>query len=58
MHTQDDTAKAILDAAADYVFTVKANRPTLLTALKKLAWTKVPVGARSTETGHGRRHRQ
>lgn len=55
MHTQDDTAEVILDAGAHYVFTVKGNRPTLLAALKKLPWTKVPVGARSTETGHGRR---
>ena len=54
-HTHDDTAKAILDAGADYVLTVKANRPKLLAALKKLPWNKVPVGARSTETGHRRR---
>ncbi|MFT3872309.1 MAG: ISAs1 family transposase [Nocardioides sp.] len=55
MHTQDDTAKVILDAGADYVFTVKANRPKLLAALKKLPWNKVPAGARSTDRGHGRR---
>lgn len=55
MHTQDDTAKAITDAGADYVFTVKANRPTLLAALKALPWKDVPVGARATQTGHGRR---
>ena len=55
MHTQDDTAQAILDADADYVFTVKANRPTLLKALKALPWNKVPVGSRSTDHGHGRR---
>jgi hypothetical protein len=29
MHTQDDTAAAILAAGAHYVFTVKGNRPTL-----------------------------
>ncbi|WP_462285440.1 ISAs1 family transposase [Nostocoides sp.] len=55
MHTQDDTAATILDAGADYVFTVKANRPTLLSALKKLPWNKVPVGSRTTQLGHGRR---
>jgi predicted transposase YbfD/YdcC len=55
MHTQDDTAQAITDAGADYVFTVKANRPRLLAALKKLPWTQVPIGARSTQHGHGRR---
>lgn len=55
MHTQDDTAAAILAAGADYVFTVKANRPTLLKALKALPWTEVPVGSTSTDRAHGRR---
>jgi predicted transposase YbfD/YdcC len=55
MHTQDETAKTITDAGADYVFTVKANRPTLLKALKALPWNKVPAGARTTQHGHGRR---
>ncbi len=58
MHTQDETAKTIIDAGADYVFTLKANRPRLLAALKRLPWlpwNKVPTGARSTQHGHGRR---
>ena len=55
MHTQDDTATAILDAGADYVLTVKANRPTLHKALKALPWRQVQVGASSTQRGHGRR---
>lgn len=55
MHTQDETAKTILDAGADYVFTVKANRPTLLKALKALPWNKVPTGSQATDRGHGRR---
>lgn len=55
MHTQNDTATAILDAGADYVFTVKGNRPALLKALKALPWNKVPVASRSTDRGHGRR---
>lgn len=55
MHTQVDTARAILAAGADYVFTVKANQRALLKSLKKLPWAKVPVGSRSTERGHGRR---
>ena len=58
MHTQDDTAQAIRDAGADYVFTVKANRPTLLKALKALPWAAVPVGSTSTDHGHGRRVRR
>lgn len=55
MHTQADTAKAILAAGADYVFTVKANRPTLLKALKALPWKSVPLGSGSTRHDHGRR---
>lgn len=55
MHTQDDTARAIVAAGADYVFTVKANRPTLLAALKRLPWNQVPVGSQTTQRGHGRR---
>lgn len=58
MHTQDDTAKVILDAGADYVFTVKANRPMLLAALKTLPWKEVRVGSTSAERGHGRRVRR
>jgi predicted transposase YbfD/YdcC len=55
MHTRSDTATAITAAGADYVFTVKANQPTLLKALKVLPWNKVPRGSQSTEHGHGRR---
>lgn len=55
MHTQTDTAAAIVEAGADYVFTVKNNQPSLLRLLKKLPWREVPVGSRTTERGHGRR---
>lgn len=55
MHTQGDTAQVIVGAGADYVFTVKANQPKLLAALKTLPWTTVPTGSRSTEHSHGRR---
>ena len=57
MHTQTDTATAITDAGGDYVFTVKANQPSLYAACKKLPWRQ--VGAHSTTaTGHGRRVRR
>lgn len=46
MHTQDDTAQTILDGHADYVFTVKANRPKLLAVLKGLPWKEVPGHSR------------
>ncbi len=54
MHTQTDTAAAIVDAGGDYVFTVKANQPTLYAACKALPWKQVPARS-STQTGHGRR---
>ena len=57
MHTQHDTAQAILDRQADYVMTVKANMPTLYRQLKKLPWAAVPA-ASSVSTGHGRRARR
>jgi len=54
MHTQADTAQAILTANADYLFTVKANQPRLLARLKALPWNGVPAH-RETHTGHSRR---
>ncbi len=36
MHTQHDTAQAILGRGAGYVMTVKASMPTLCRQLKKL----------------------
>ena len=57
MHTQTDTAKAILARQADYVMTVKANMPTLYRQLKKLPWAQVPAVSSVTED-HGRRARR
>ena len=54
MHTQTDTAQAILDAGADYVFTVKGNQPGLHKRLKALPWRDVPAHT-STDTTRGRR---
>lgn len=57
MHTQHDTAQAILNAGGDYVFTVKNNQPRLRKACKDLPWAKVP--AHSVRTGgHGRATRR
>lgn len=53
MHTQTDTAQLIIDAKADYVFTVKGNQPTLFGQLKALPWAKVPAHT-STQKRHGR----
>jgi predicted transposase YbfD/YdcC len=57
LHTQHDTAKAILGRHADYVMTVKANMPTLYRQLKKLPWAGIPA-ASSVSTDHGRRARR
>ena len=57
MHTQADTAKAILARQADYVMTVKANMPTLYRQLKKLPWAQVPAVSSVTDD-HGRRARR
>lgn len=53
MHTQRDTAIYITDRGADYVFTVKANQPSLRAALTGLPWQQVPAH-RHTEHSHGR----
>jgi predicted transposase YbfD/YdcC len=57
LHTQADTAQAILGRHADYVMTVKGNMPTLHRQLKKLPWASVPAVS-SAGTGHGRRARR
>lgn len=57
MHTQTDTATAILSGGGDYVFTVKANQPALHAACRKLPWSQVPASS-SVSTGHGRRVRR
>jgi hypothetical protein len=52
MHTQHDTAKAIIGRQADYVMAVKANMPALHRQLKKLPWAAIPaVSAVSTDPG-------
>ena len=57
MHTQHDTAEAILGRGAEYVMTVKANMPTLYRKLKKLPWAAIPAVS-SVSTDHGRRARR
>jgi predicted transposase YbfD/YdcC len=57
MHTQHDTAQAILARQADYVMTVKANMPTLYKQLKRLPWAGIPAVS-DVSGGHGRRARR
>ena len=54
LHTQTDTATLITAAGGDYVFTVKANMPTLHANLKTLPWKNIPSTTSAT-TGRGRR---
>ena len=57
MHTQTDTAELITNAGGHYVFTVKANTPSLLAACKALPWKHVPEHTR-VHVGRGRRVRR
>src|SRR5580692_12093900 len=54
MHTQHDTAQAVLDRKAYYVMTVKGNMPTLFRQLKKLPWPRI-LAVSAVSTDHGRR---
>jgi len=44
LHTQTDTAQAVLDRKVDYVMTVKGHMPTLFRQLKKLPRGQSPLG--------------
>ena len=57
MHTQTDTAKAIIDGGGHYALTVKNTQPGLYGACKALPWAKVPARS-GVDTGHGRRARR
>jgi hypothetical protein len=52
--TQTETAMTITGAGGDYVFTVKANMPTLHAKLKDLPWKDMPSYT-TTTTRRGRR---
>ncbi|MBL0887599.1 ISAs1 family transposase [Myceligenerans sp. I2] len=53
-HTNPATAKAVRDAGADYVLTVKGNTGGLHARLKALPWKNIPATT-SRSRGHGRR---
>jgi predicted transposase YbfD/YdcC len=55
LHTHADAAEYLVSVhKAHYVFTVKANQPTLLARCRRLTWHRVPVLARTRDRGHGR----
>jgi predicted transposase YbfD/YdcC len=56
-HPSHDTATYLLKRDAGYVFTVKGNRPTLLTAIAKRLPAAVPDLAAATSTEHRNGHR-
>lgn len=54
LHTQVETAEAILKAGADYALTVKGNQPGLLAQVKALPWASIPNDHTERDTAHGR----
>jgi predicted transposase YbfD/YdcC len=55
LHTHPDAAEFLVTGKqAHYLFTVKANQPTLLDRCARLAWHRVPVLDRTRDRGHGR----
>jgi predicted transposase YbfD/YdcC len=59
LHTHADAAEFLVAGKqAHYLFTVKANQPTLLARCARLAWHNVPVLDRTHDRGHGRVERR
>ena len=55
LHTHADAAELLVTGKqAHYLFTVKANQPTLLARCQRLPWHRVPVADRTRDRGHGR----
>jgi predicted transposase YbfD/YdcC len=55
LHTHGDAAEFLVTGKqAHYLFTVKANQPTLLDRCARLAWHHVPVLDRTRDHAHGR----
>jgi predicted transposase YbfD/YdcC len=53
LHCQRGHADFLAARGGHYLFTVKANQPTLATALRRLPWATAP-GSRRRGRGHGR----
>jgi predicted transposase YbfD/YdcC len=55
LQTHADAAEFLVTGKqAHYLFTVKANQPTLLARCARLAWHNVPTLDRTRDRGHGR----
>ncbi len=53
LHCQRGHADFLAARGGHYLFTVKANQPTLRQALRRLPWATAP-GSRRRNRGHGR----
>lgn len=54
MHTQTGHSRYLAERGAHYIFTVKANQPTLLEQLSTVPWGRVPDGDKSSAKANGR----
>jgi predicted transposase YbfD/YdcC len=55
LHTHPDAAEFLVAGKqAHYLFTVKANQPTLLARCQRLPWDRVPVLDSTRDQAHGR----
>jgi predicted transposase YbfD/YdcC len=55
LQTHPEAAEFLITGKhAHYLFTVKANQPTLLARCQRLPWHRVPVLDRTRDRGHGR----
>jgi hypothetical protein len=55
LHTHRDAAECLVTGKqAHYLFTVKANKPTLLARCQRLPRRRIPVRDTSRDRGHGR----
>ncbi|WP_406729442.1 ISAs1 family transposase [Streptomyces sp. GD-15H] len=55
MHTQRTHAEHVIAAGGHYLLVVKGNQKKLRKQLRCLPWRQIPLQARTTGAGHGRR---
>ncbi|WP_316782178.1 ISAs1 family transposase [Streptomyces sasae] len=55
MHTQRTHAEHVITAGGHYLLVVKGNQKKLRKQLRLLPWREIPLQARTTGAGHGRR---
>ncbi|MFD8817036.1 ISAs1 family transposase [Streptomyces sp. NPDC059627] len=55
MHTQRARAEHVITAGGHYLLVVKGNQKKLRRQLRRLPWREIPLQARTTGAGHGRR---